>query len=100
MMPSRGPTSPLFLNLFLRRYQVTEDPDDKYVFRVSPLRNVELTYPYFHDGSAATLEEAVSVMGQSQSNRTFNDEEIEQMVAFLKTLTGEFPTVTHPSLPG
>lgn len=81
------------------RYQVTEDPGDKYVFRVSPLRNVELTYPYFHDGSAATLEEAVSVMGQSQSNRTFNDEEIEQMVAFLKTLTGEFPTVTHPSLP-
>ncbi len=81
------------------RYQVTGDPDDRYVFRVAPLRNVELTYPYFHDGSAATLEEAVSIMGESQLGRTFNEEEVEMMVAFLKTLTGEFPIIAHPTLP-
>ena len=81
------------------RYQVTGDPGDRYVFRVAPLRNVELTYPYFHDGSAETLEEAISIMGESQIGRTFNEEEVEQMVAFLKTLTGEFPVIPHPTLP-
>jgi cytochrome c peroxidase len=60
---------------------------------------VELTYPYFHDGSAETLEEAVSIMGESQLGRRFNDEEVEKLVAFLKTLTGEFKTVLHPVLP-
>ena len=81
------------------RYQVTGDPGDKYVFRVAPLRNVQLTYPYFHDGSAETLEEAISIMGESQIGRTFNEEEVEQMVAFLKSLTGEFPVIPHPTLP-
>ncbi|MDG5767927.1 cytochrome c peroxidase [Balneolales bacterium ANBcel1] len=81
------------------RYNVTGDPSDRYVFRVAPLRNVELTYPYFHDGSAETLEEAIIIMGESQTNLSFNDEEVEQLVAFLKTLTGEFPIIAHPSLP-
>ena len=81
------------------RYQVTGNPADMYVFRVAPLRNVELTYPYFHDGSAETLEEAVSIMGESQLGRRFNEEEVEKLVAFLKTLTGEFKTVPHPVLP-
>lgn len=81
------------------RYGVTGSPDDKYVFRVAPLRNVELTYPYFHDGSAETLEEAIAIMGDSQIGRLFNDEEIDQLVAFLKTLTGEFPIIPHPALP-
>lgn len=81
------------------RYNVTGELSDRYVFRVSPLRNVELTYPYFHDGSAETLEEAVSIMGESQLGRTFDDDEVEKLVAFLKTLTGEFPIITHPTLP-
>ena len=81
------------------RYQETGNPGDKYVFRVAPLRNVEKTYPYFHDGSAETLSEAVSIMGESQLGRTFDDEEVEKLVAFLKTLTGEFPAVSHPRLP-
>lgn len=81
------------------RYAVTGDPADKYVFRVAPLRNVELTYPYFHDGSAETLEEAISIMGESQIGRTYTEEEVDQLVAFLKTLTGEFPIIPHPSLP-
>jgi len=81
------------------RYQVTGNPSDMYAFRVAPLRNVELTYPYFHDGSAETLEEAVSIMGESQLGRTFNDDEVQKIVAFLKSLTGEFKMVPHPSLP-
>ena len=81
------------------REGVTGDESDRYTFRIAPLRNVEKTYPYFHDGSAQTLEEAVSVMGRSQLGRTFNDEEIDKLVAFLKSLTGEFPTVPYPNLP-
>ena len=81
------------------RYEVTGRESDQYVFRVAPLRNVALTYPYFHDGSAATLEEAVSIMGRSQLGRRFNQEEVDQLVAFLETLTGEFKVVPHPQLP-
>lgn len=81
------------------RTEVTGEESDRYVFRIAPLRNVALTYPYFHDGSAATLEEAVSVMGSAQLGRQFNEEEISQMVAFLESLTGEFPLVTYPQLP-
>lgn len=80
-------------------YDLTGEESDKYVFRVAPLRNVEFTYPYFHDGSAATLEEAIAIMGSSQLNREFNDDEVTQLVAFLKSLSGEFPMVTHPRLP-
>lgn len=80
-------------------YDLTGEEADKYVFRVAPLRNVEFTYPYFHDGSAKTLEEAISIMGQSQLNREFAEEEVANIVAFLKTLSGEFPMVAHPRLP-
>ena len=58
------------------------------------LRNVELTYPYFHDGEAATLTQAVDVMGRLQLGRTFTQEENAQIVAFLKTLTGEQPVIS------
>lgn len=81
------------------RLDVTGEDPDRYVFRVAPLRNVALTYPYFHDGSAATLEEAVSIMGSSQLGRSFNDDEIADLVAFLESLTGEFPIVPFPQLP-
>ena len=80
-------------------YDVTGEDADKYVFRVAPLRNVEFTYPYFHDGSAATLEDAISIMGQSQLNRDFSEDEVSKLVTFLKSLSGEFPMVTHPRLP-
>lgn len=81
------------------RLDVTGQDPDRYVFRVAPLRNVALTYPYFHDGSAATLEEAVSIMGSSQLGRTFNEQEVADLVAFLQSLTGEFPIVPFPQLP-
>ena len=81
------------------RAAVTEQEQDAYVFRIAPLRNVTLTHPYFHDGSAATLKEAVSIMGESQLGQSFTREEQAKLVAFLKSLTGEFPQVPHPYLP-
>lgn len=72
---------------------------DRMKFKVPVLRNVELTYPYFHDGEAATLEKAVEVMGDVQLGRRYTAEETAKIVAFLKTLTGEQPKVTYPVLP-
>ena len=60
------------------------------VVRVPSLRNVAATAPYFHDGSAATLEEAVSRMAAAQLDRTLTDQQVGLLVAFLKTLTGNY----------
>jgi cytochrome c peroxidase len=81
------------------RAEVTGDDADRYVFRIAPLRNVALTAPYFHDGSAQTLRGAVEIMGQVQLGQSFSDTEVDQLVAFLESLTGEFPMVAHPQLP-
>lgn len=78
---------------------VTGQEEDRQFFRVAPLRNVALTAPYFHDGSAATLHEAVSIMGEVQLYRSFDDEEVDALVAYLESLTGEFPLIAHPQLP-
>jgi cytochrome c peroxidase len=75
------------------RFNVTGKESDRFVFRVPSLRNVELTAPYFHDGSAATLEDAVRVMGRVQLGRPLADEDVRRLVAFLKTLTGDIPKV-------
>ena len=72
---------------------------DRMKFKVPTLRNVELTYPYFHDGAVWTLEEAVDIMGKLQLGRTYSKEEIAQIVAFLKTLTGKQPDFKLPILP-
>ena len=77
----------------LGRFNVTKDDKDKFLFRVPSLRNVELTAPYFHDGSAAKLEEAVAVMAKYQLGRKLTIEEINLIVEFLKTLTGQKPRV-------
>jgi cytochrome c peroxidase len=71
------------------RYNVTGDPQDMYMFKVPSLRNVALTAPYFHDGKAATLQDAVRLMAKYQLGRQLSDEEIDLIVEFLKTLTGE-----------
>ncbi len=71
------------------RFNVTGDPKDIYMFKVPSLRNVELTPPYFHDGNAATLADAVRMMAKYQLGRHLSEEEIELIVEFLKTLTGE-----------
>lgn len=72
---------------------------DRMKFKVPTLRNVELTYPYFHDGEADTLEKAVNIMGRLQVGRAFNPQEIDDIVAFLKTLTGKQPDFKMPILP-
>ena len=72
---------------------------DRMKFKVPTLRNVEMTYPYFHDGEADTLEKAVDVMGKLQLGRTYSAEEITKIVAFLKTLTGKQPDFKLPILP-
>lgn len=60
------------------------------ILRVPSLRNIATTPPYFHDGSAPTLSEAVRRMGAAQLNRTLSDQQIEAIVAFLHTLTGTY----------
>jgi len=81
------------------RVAVTGDDADRFKFKVPTLRNVELTYPYFHDGAANTLTEAVATMGRIQLGRQFTPEENSQIVAFLKTLTGDQPRFELPILP-
>lgn len=71
------------------RYLVTRDPADEHVFKVPSLRNVALTAPYFHDGSAKTLEDAVDVMFKYQLGRTASAQDKAAIVLFLRTLTGE-----------
>ncbi|HVR84925.1 MAG TPA: cytochrome B6, partial [Planctomycetota bacterium] len=73
----------------LGRFNVTGKEEDRYVFKVPGLRNVSLTAPYFHDGSVATLEEAVAVMARYQLGSDIPKEEVAQIVGFLKTLTPE-----------
>ena len=81
------------------RKAVTGKDSDLHVFKVPTLRNIELTYPYFHDGSVWTLEEAVKIMGELQLDVKFNEKETASIVAFLKTLTGEQPDIQLPILP-
>jgi cytochrome c peroxidase len=78
---------------------VTGKDADRFKFKVPTLRNVEMTYPYFHDGEAETLTEAVDVMGRLQLGKKFSDKENAQIVAFLKTLTGDQPAFMMPILP-
>ncbi len=75
------------------RYQVTRDPFDRSRYKVPTLRNIELTYPYFHDGSASTLNEAVSMMAHHNLGFDLTEEEVNDIVAFLKTLTGVMPEI-------
>jgi cytochrome c peroxidase len=81
------------------RVAVTGRDADRFSFKVPTIRNVELTYPYFHDGAAETLAEAVEVMGRVQLGRAYSDVENAKIVAFLKTLTGEQPSFKLPLLP-
>jgi cytochrome c peroxidase len=81
------------------RSAVTGKDADRFNYKVPTLRNVELTYPYFHDGEAATLKEAVDVMGRLQLGRKFTEDENAKIVAFLHTLTGDQPNFKLPILP-
>ncbi len=70
------------------RFNVTGREEDRHVFKVPSLRNIALTPPYFHDGSAKTLKQAVEVMAKYQLGRSLSPEEKVALVAFLKSLTG------------
>lgn len=74
----------------LGRFSVTQIARDREVFRVPSLRNVALTAPYFHDGRARTLKEAVATMARVQLGRRLRPHEIDLIVEFLHTLTGEY----------
>jgi len=77
----------------LGRYEFTKQDFEKYMWRVPPLRNIALTAPYFHNGSAKTLEEAVTIMAKTQTNKVLSKEDTAAVVEFLKSLTGKTPAV-------
>jgi cytochrome c peroxidase len=83
------------------REKITGEEADRHVFKVPSLRNVARTAPYFHDGSIATLEEAVRLMGYHQLGQTLEPAQIEDIVVFLNSLTGEIDEVyiAEPELP-
>jgi cytochrome c peroxidase len=71
----------------LGRFNVTKDEDDKYVFKTPSLRNIALTYPYFHDGKAATLNDAVGQMAWLQLGEKLEAKQVETIATFLGSLT-------------
>ena len=73
------------------KFHDTQKSEDTYIFKVPQLRNVAVTPPYFHDGSVATLEDAVRVMARLQLGKTLSNDDVTHLVAFLNTLTGEVP---------
>ena len=78
---------------------VTLNQDHRLFWRVPPLRNIVDSAPYFHNGAVKDLHEAVRVMDRVQFNYGVTEEEVDDIVAFLKTLTGIYPTITLPRLP-
>lgn len=81
------------------RFSVTNKEEDKHMWRVPTWRNIALTAPYFHNGSVKTLDEAVRVMAKSQLNTDLKEDQVADIVAFLGSLTGEFPKIDMPRLP-
>jgi cytochrome c peroxidase len=69
------------------RFDVTKDNDDKHKFKVPILRNIELTGPYFHDGKLKSLDEVVKKMAWHQLGTELTDQQVSDLVAFLKTMT-------------
>ena len=75
------------------RMNITNRQTDAFVFKVPSLRNIAVTAPYLHDGSAQTLEEAIIIMGRTQLGRTLTTEQTLSIKAFLNTLTGEYKNI-------
>lgn len=81
------------------RYEATKKDSDKHFWRVPTWRNVALTAPYMHNGAVKTLDEAVRVMAKTQLHRELKPNEVSDIVAFLKSLTGKIPAQKAPTLP-
>ncbi|MBL8215226.1 MAG: cytochrome-c peroxidase [Bryobacterales bacterium] len=88
-------------NKDMGRFNVTKVGTDRYAFKVPSLRNIEKTGPYLHDGTIATLEECVRLMGTYQLGKRLSDGEVTSIVTWLKSLTGELPAeyIRAPALP-
>ncbi|MBC8377403.1 MAG: c-type cytochrome [FCB group bacterium] len=71
------------------RFEVTGLEQDKFMFKVPALRNIELTGPYFHDGGVESLEKTIQMMGDMQLMQQISDEEAAKIAAFLKTMNGK-----------
>lgn len=72
------------------RYNITKQEQDRHVFRVPSLRNIALTAPYLHDGTAEDLREVIGIMGQYQLGREIPPRDADRLIAFLRTLSGEY----------
>lgn len=81
------------------RLKFSKLPADEFVYKVPTLRNIALTAPYFHSGEVRDLRQAVKIMGDAQLGQRLADDEVDDIVAFLASLTGTRPTVTYPALP-
>lgn len=83
------------------RFAVTGNPSDQMMFKVPSLRNVEETWPYFHDGSVQRMEEAVRLMAWHQLNQQLTESQVASISTWLKTLTGPVPLqyINEPTLP-
>lgn len=83
------------------RFLVTKSESDKFIFKVPSLRNIEKTHPFFHDGSVTDLAEAVKIIAKLQLNRDLTEDQVNEIVIFLKTLTGTVPAelATAPEMP-
>jgi cytochrome c peroxidase len=79
--------------------EVSKNPADEHLFKVPTLRNIALTAPYFHNGAVKTLDAAVTVMAKVQLDKELSKEDVADLVAFLNSLTGEFPKQKMPQLP-
>jgi cytochrome c peroxidase len=95
-------------NAYVAKYKLADDPgrfnvtkveSDRNMWRVPTWRNIALTAPYFHNGSVPTLDEAVRVMAKVQLNTELANDQVQDVVAFLKTLTGMRPRIVMPVLP-
>jgi len=75
------------------RYAVSKDKNDINVFKVPTLRNIALTAPYFHDGSAKTLHDAIKEMAHYNLGIELKNSDIQKIEAFLKTLNGKTPKI-------
>ncbi len=82
-------------------YQLTKDDMDKMVFKVPSLRNIKKTGPYFHDGSVATLDQAIRNMAIHQRGVTLTDAQVKPIEAWMDSLTGPIPAsyIKPPELP-
>ena len=72
------------------RWAQTKNERDRYRFKTPTLRNIALTYPYYHDGSVKTLDEAIRMMAKYQVGREIPADQCKKVESYLHALTGEY----------